>query len=272
MSEAFTSATVTPEEFSGRRQSVSKSSTTASPQSSTGERFTLDVPEFEPAQAAVLTPAVGARQTDRYSASRRSVRCAGTATALVFSRIAVLVLLLVGFNQEDAFSYTTAAGYTITIGSTHYSNVSRSGDVIFDYSIFGQSGANFTTPPGYGATSGFELATGAAVVGGWGVLGTIFVPLYVNGRLPPRRIGYLTAILCHLIVSFICLALLLTFVRAYHHICTENGAVSSQLLTGSRLLFAAVGLEWLTVLLLLPSMAWDSYHTQPRLTRRDLIP
>jgi hypothetical protein len=118
-----------------------------------------------PGPASDIEPNCGVEQLVRFS--------------ILVVHVVAMILLIVGYNQMDAFSYTTAAGYTITVGSHHSSNVSSSGQVVFDRSSTSSSD-DFVTPAGYQMFSDFEIGAAAAVVGFWGLLCSIAIPC-VNG-------------------------------------------------------------------------------------------
>jgi hypothetical protein len=64
------------------------------------------------------------------------------------------------------------------------------------------------------------------------------------------------------VVSAFCLALLFVFLHVYHSICSDGGAISSELLAASYLLFAAVGLELACALLVSPKWLWKAIASQ----------
>ena len=172
----------------------------------------------------------------------------------------IVILLLNASNRADALAYTTADGFTITIGSQHFRNVSASGDVIVDCHLGDSpySNLNLSTTAAMGM-AGYDITTGcqrtvfltfdAALP--W--LPCLPVLLSYNRRLRVlfmlRALSLLVAVSLLLVVPLIIL-----FVLAYR--AYTAGAVQSHVFEAGRCILAAFSVEGGQALLLLPLLAW----------------
>ena len=164
-------------------------------------------------------------------------------------RVVIYLLVCIAYTG-DALDYTSPSGYTVTVGSTHFRNVSASGEVITDQSRGDNGGSidnGFSTPSGYVTISRYQLALVIVLpclllLDGCLLLGDEWDNTWQQPYLVFSAVAQLALVI----------PLPFLFLQAYRAYSAD--AVESHILAAGQLIFAVTALQGLHTLLLLPVM------------------